>query len=168
MGQSCASGACQAVPGYCTSTTDCGDGQECQGNLCVTTAVTQAPAPPSGPAPCALSAVYFGYDSETLDPSARDGLASNALQLEQCNLSILREQHLTLVHFNADIPPLLFDHRDKGEARNLADDPVYAGEMLRLTRRMLDHRMTHADSTLSSYSTSDNGLVRAQGVRTSV
>jgi hypothetical protein len=33
--------------------------------------------------------------------------------------------------------------------------------MLRLTRKMLDHRMTHADSTLSSYSTSDEGLVRA-------
>lgn len=94
-------------------------------------------------------------------PATPPGLPSNALVLEQCNLSILREQHMTLVHFNAGIPPMLFDHRDQGEAKNLADDPAYAGEMLRLTRRMLDHRMTHADGTLSSYAITKDGPVRA-------
>ena len=94
-------------------------------------------------------------------PEGRTDLARRALPLEQCNLSILREQHLTLVHFNAGLPPLLFDHRGAGEACNLADDPAYAGDMLRLTRRMLDHRMTHANGTLSSYAITENGVVRA-------
>jgi arylsulfatase A-like enzyme len=94
-------------------------------------------------------------------PALPPGLPSSTLALEQCNLSILREKHLTLVHFNGGIPPMLFDHRDKGEAKNLANDPAYAGEMLRLTRRMLDHRMTHADGTLSSYAITADGPVRA-------
>ena len=94
-------------------------------------------------------------------PSSDDGLPSNALPVDKCNLSILREEHLTLVHFNAGLPAILFDHRGEGEARNLAEDPAYAGDMLRLTRRMLDHRMTHADGTLSSYAVTDKGVVRA-------
>jgi len=94
-------------------------------------------------------------------PAVQDGLPSNALPFDQCNLSILREAHLTLVHFNGGLPPLLFDHRGLGESRNLADDPAYADDMLRLTRRMLDHRMTHADGTLSSYSSSKDGPIRA-------
>ncbi len=84
------------------------------------------------------------------------------LDLQQCSVSILREKHMTLVHFNGELPPLLFDHRGEGEARNLANDPAHASEMLRLTRKMLDHRMTHADSTLSSYAITPNGPVRAK------
>lgn len=94
-------------------------------------------------------------------PAVQDDLPSNALPFEQRNLSILREEHLTLVYFNGGVPPLLFDHRGEGEARNLANDPAYAPDMLRLTRRMLDHRMTHADTTLSNYAVTENGVVRA-------
>jgi len=90
-------------------------------------------------------------------PSVEDGHPSNMLNLEQCNLCILREQHLTLVHFNASVPAMLFDHRRAGEAQNLADDPAYAPDML----RMLDHRMTHANATLSSYSNTKDGVIRA-------
>ncbi len=93
-------------------------------------------------------------------PAVSDGLPSNALPIEKCNLSILREAHLTLVHFNGGLAPILFDHRRTGESRNLADDPEYTEEMLRLTRRMLDHRMTHADATLSSYAITGDGVVR--------
>lgn len=95
-------------------------------------------------------------------PAVVDDLPSNALAFEKCNLSILREAHLTLVHFNGGLPPILFDHRKTGESRNLAADPDYATEMLRLTRRMLDHRMTHANGTLSSYAITENGVVRAE------
>jgi peptidoglycan-associated lipoprotein len=76
-GNRCAAGACEAVPGYCTSDSDCGAGQQCQNNLCVTAAQTAAPPPPAA-GPCQLTAAYFGFDSSTLDPSARDQLARNA------------------------------------------------------------------------------------------
>jgi len=88
-------------------------------------------------------------------------MPSSSMPFEQRNLSILREEHLTLIYFNGGLPPLLFDHRDKGETLNLADDPAYAADMLRLTRRMLDHRMTHADATLSSFFNTTGGPIRA-------
>jgi len=94
-------------------------------------------------------------------PATQDNLPGNALPIAKCNLSILREAHLTLVYFNAGLPPLLFDHRTSGEAQNLADDPAYAGDLLRLTRRTLDHRMTYADRTLSNCAITENGVVYA-------
>ncbi len=110
-------------------------------------------------------AIWRDYTWSELDfgqiPSVVDGHRSNMLSLEQCNLCIVREQHLTLVHFNGGVPAILFDHRRAGEAQNLADDPAYAPDMLRLTRRMLDHRMTHANATLSSYSNTKDGVIRA-------
>jgi len=94
-------------------------------------------------------------------PKVANGLPSDAIPIAKCNLSILRERHLTLVHFNGGLPPILFDHQGEGETRNVADDPAYASEMLRLTRRILDHRMTFADTTLSNYAITDGGVVRA-------
>jgi arylsulfatase A-like enzyme len=94
-------------------------------------------------------------------PAENKGLPSEQLALEQCNLTIFREKRLTLVHFNGGVAPLLFDHGRTGEARNLADDPAYAPDLLRLTRRMLDHRMTHANTTLSSYANTKDGVIRA-------
>jgi len=82
------------------------------------------------------------------------------MPLEHRNAAILREADLTLVHFNGGLPALLFDHRAKGEAQNLANDPAYAGDVLRLTRKMLNHRMTHANSTLSSFGITSDGPVR--------
>ena len=64
--------------------------------------------------------------------------------LLQANAAILREHKWKYVHFNGGLPPLLFDvETDPGETTNLAGDPHYEGEMLRLSRKMLDHRMTH-------------------------
>jgi len=79
-GQSCASGACQAVPGYCTSAGDCGEGQDCQNNTCVTRQESVAPPPPPevSAGPCSLDPIFFGFDADTLDESARSQLARAA------------------------------------------------------------------------------------------
>ncbi len=82
------------------------------------------------------------------------------LSLAECNVAILRETRFKLVHFNAGLPPLLFDmEADPAEAQDLAGDPAYAGELLRLTRRMLDHRMRHADHRLSAMKLTEAGVV---------
>ncbi len=64
-------------------------------------------------------------------------------------VAILREDRFTLVEFAADLPPVLFDHQGAGEFANVADDPAHATDLARLTRRMLRHRMRHADQTLA-------------------
>ena len=77
-GQTCASGACQNTPGYCGSNADCADGEECQNNVCVQSKVTDVPQPPPPAGACTLEPVYFGFDSSTLDDSARNQLSSVA------------------------------------------------------------------------------------------
>lgn len=82
------------------------------------------------------------------------------LPLTQCNLAIIREQRFKYVHFNGSLPPLLFDMiDDPEEARNLAGDPAYEPELLRLSRRMLDHRMTYAGHALSLLKLTARGVV---------
>ncbi len=70
------------------------------------------------------------------------------LQAPDCNFAVLRENRFKLVHFNGGLPPLLFDlEDDPEERRDRAGDPAMQGELLRLSRRMLDHRMRHAEHT---------------------
>ena len=67
------------------------------------------------------------------------------LGLAQANLAILRERRFKYVHFNGGLPPLLFDlESDPHELTDLAGDPSFTAELLRLSGRMLDHRMSHA------------------------
>lgn len=96
-GQSCAAGACKPIPGYCTSTSDCGDGQECRNNVCVTAAQTALPPAPPEPTGCMISAVYFEFDSSTLDSGARDQLSNNA--------SCIKEKGLARVHLTGLTDP---------------------------------------------------------------
>jgi len=77
-GQTCASGACQNTPGYCGSNADCADGEECKDNVCVQRAESSVPPPPPPAGACQLEAVYFGFDSSTLDDSARNQLSTVA------------------------------------------------------------------------------------------
>ncbi len=78
----------------------------------------------------------------------------------EANLAILREHRFKLVHFNGGLPPLLFDMESpEGETRNLAEDSAYSGELLRLTRKMLDHKMRHADHALSDLKVTGEGTV---------
>ncbi|WP_170762989.1 sulfatase-like hydrolase/transferase [Ruegeria lacuscaerulensis] len=72
-------------------------------------------------------------------------------------LSILRDERFTLVEFAADLPPILFDYDGKGEMENVAEDPEYAGDLARLGRQMLRHRMRNMDHTLSLHSITRDG-----------
>jgi len=77
-GQSCNAGACENIANYCDESTPCGNGQECVGNRCQ---ANSSPAPteaPSASGPCNLDTIYFGFDSDVLESSARDAIAKNA------------------------------------------------------------------------------------------
>lgn len=98
QGMQCADGRCDPLEGYCEGTGDCGEGEECQNNRCTT--VTQAEEDlqlPTDEGPCALQPVYFSFDSDALESSARDVLQSNA----QC----IRERELESVHLTGLTDP---------------------------------------------------------------
>jgi len=85
---------------------------------------------------------------------------ATGLPLRQCNLAILREDRFKLVHFNGGLPPLLFDMLDDpDEMHDLAGDPAHAATLLRLTQKLLSHRMTHAEHSLSDMKLTDDGVV---------
>ena len=84
-GQRCNSGRCDPIEGYCESNRDCPEGQECDGNRCVATATQDIPPPDTdtGPVACTLDTVYFGFDSDDLDSSTRDAVATNARCIQE-------------------------------------------------------------------------------------
>lgn len=73
------------------------------------------------------------------------------------SLAILRDSRFSLVEFAADLPAMLFDHHGAGEMENVAADPKFQGDLLRLTRQMLRHRMRNMDHTLSLHSITADG-----------
>lgn len=80
----------------------------------------------------------------------------------QAGFAILRERRWKYVHFNGGLPPLLFDiAADPQERTDRAADPACAPELLRLARRMLDHRMTHAHHALSLTQITEGGPIHA-------
>lgn len=82
------------------------------------------------------------------------------MSLHEANLAILREAQYKLVHFNGGLPPLLFDLvNDPEELVSLADDPAHAGTLLRMTRKLLDRRMTQADRTLADVKITSAGAI---------
>ena len=93
-GKRCEGGACNPIPGYCTSASDCAEGQECENNMCVTrsSAAVAPDAPARDSGACTLDPVYFEYDSSTLDQSSRDKLGAAASCIKQRGLKAV---HLT-------------------------------------------------------------------------
>ena len=73
------------------------------------------------------------------------------------SLAILRDANFTLVEFAADISPILFDHAELGEQKNVADQQEYQSDLNRLTRLMLRHRMKNMDHTLSLATITNEG-----------
>ncbi len=80
--------------------------------------------------------------------------------VHEANLAILREARFKLIHFNGGLAPLLFDlESDPDELVNLADDPAHASTLLRLTQKLLNHRMRHSDRTLADVKITSEGAV---------
>ncbi len=78
--------------------------------------------------------------------------------LHEANLAILREERFKLIHFNGGLPPLLFDlDADPNELVDLADDPTHTATLLRLTQKLLNHRMRHVDRTLADVKITSEG-----------
>lgn len=88
-GQTCNGGACETIAGYCDESTPCPGGQECVGNRCQTPVMSEAP-PPAQPSACNLDTVYFGFDSSTLENSARDAIAKNAQCVRERGMSSVK------------------------------------------------------------------------------
>ncbi len=86
---------------------------------------------------------------------------SLGLPADRCNLSVLRTQTHMLVHFNGGLPPLLFDRRDGPAAADRAGEPEAGPLLLELTRRLLDHRMTHAEGRFARTLATSRGTVTA-------
>lgn len=80
------------------------------------------------------------------------------LHSDHCNFAVLRTKDFRLVHFGGELPQLLFAAND--EARNLADAPNMLPTVLDLSRKMLSHRMAHADGTFA------NMMVTTEGMKT--
>lgn len=72
---------------------------------------------------------------------------------QRCNAAILRDRRWTLVHLNGGVAPLLFDRdADPDERHDLAGDPAAQGELLRLTRALVDLHLERADRSLTGHS----------------
>lgn len=83
---------------------------------------------------------------------------ATGVSTHEANLAILREDQFKLVHFNGDLAPLLFDlHTDPDEMNNLADDTDHTATLLRLTRKLLNHRMKHTDRTFTGVKITSEG-----------
>ena len=103
----------------------------------------------------AYSELDFGEPDEPTVWQAKMGLS-----LRESNLAILRERQFKLVHFNGGLPPLLFDmDSESGELANLADDLAHSDTILRMTQKLLSHRMRCADHTLSDMKVTLNGTI---------
>lgn len=100
-------------------------------------------------------------DVRTLAAEQALGLAP-----DQCCLAVLRGRRFKYVHFPA-LPPLLYDlEADPQETRDLSADPACAGVMLECARRLLSHRMLHADRTMTNMLAHETGFTDWRGPRT--
>ena len=105
----------------------------------------------------------YSYSELDFGSAGTPGKRQQALgaRASECGLGILRDGRFNLVEFAADLPPILFDMHNHGESENVAGKPEYARDLMRLTRRMLRHRMSNADQSLSlTRITSDGAKTR--------
>jgi arylsulfatase A-like enzyme len=109
------------------------------------------------------SAAFWEFDFR--NPVTRRYEAALGLASDECTLNVLRGARYKYVHFTS-LPPLLFDlERDPQELTNLASDPAYATILADCARRLLSHRMLHAERTLANCMITEKGLVAADAAR---
>lgn len=82
------------------------------------------------------------------------------LRAAQANLSILRKGDQTLVHFNGGLPPLLLQAEQDGHLINQATNPAAQSDLLKMTRALLDHKMTHARGMFGQTMITGQGIER--------
>jgi len=84
------------------------------------------------------------------------------LELDACNLTVLRGERYKYVHFGG-LPPLLFDlQADPGELTNLADDPAHLAVRLDMAEKLLAWRARHLDRSLTGIELTTDGPVSAR------
>jgi len=73
------------------------------------------------------------------------------ISLDECSLSVIRDNDYKYVHFN-QLPALLFDLRnDPEELTNLAQHPDYTQVVLNYAQKMLNWHMRNDDRTLTGW-----------------
>lgn len=88
-----------------------------------------------------------------------DGPPPLGLKMNQCMVSIIRDDSYKYVHFTA-LPPVLFDLKaDPDEFVNLADDPQYKGVMVEYAGKLLSWRMETDDRALTDMHIVSDGSV---------
>jgi len=81
------------------------------------------------------------------------------LSIDQCGLSVIRDERYKYVHFSA-LPPLFFDlSEDPAELHNRAADADCAARVLEYAQKLLSWRIRHAERTLTAYSATPDGLI---------
>jgi len=80
------------------------------------------------------------------------------LELDEANLTVLRNDSHRFVQFAADLPPVLFDMQAGGESEDIANHPDVLPILLDLSRRMLCHRMRNTDGTFSRTLVTSSGV----------
>lgn len=81
------------------------------------------------------------------------------LTAQNANYAVLRDQQFKYVHFNGDLPPMLFDmQNDPNEQHDLAQNAEYAAVLGQYAGRMLNHRMSHAEHSLSNMKLTVEGV----------
>ena len=104
-----------------------------------------------------FSEVDFG---DPITPSAYQDCLG--LSSAQANLAVLRTATHALVHFNGGLAPILLDRTAEGGARDITSLPESEPHLLRLTRIMLDHRMSHPESRFAYTMVTEDGVRNTQ------
>lgn len=87
---------------------------------------------------------------------------SLGLKASQANYAVLRDHQFKYVHFNGGLAPMLFDIRnDPSEEHDLAQNLNYSDVLRHYASRMLDHRMSNAEHSLSRLKLTGSGVFSA-------
>lgn len=102
------------------------------------------------------SEVHWEFDFREVTSGTAQ--AAFGLELDDCSLSVIRDEAFKYVHFTG-LPPLLFDlAADPAELKNLAEDPAHQGTRLRYAEKLLTWRARHLDRTLTGLELTPDGL----------